>query len=321
MSSLSAASMESYGRAYPLLTRLHVLQEIERGYDLVHLSSQAKKDSSSSGGGGRQSRAAVTATSGVPPLEQREALLRQVSRGVYTGIYGCMAAWAQYTRIRTHTYIQTHSHTYTHTHICTHIHTHIHTHTQMFWGPRLHAMTPSTRQRSTTLAVRRTLLGAAGLHKQVARNWLELTDSMRHLGQFDAARVALRNAEQSGASSDVALLHMCRILKDSGQTHQALLLLEPVELDSFKIRPVLKHCQKFGHALPAFLGAYVYIYVCVCVYVCISSTATGLAPSSIPFSVPYHIHTNNDPCFYFYHTLPASVYSHTYAHTHTYTHT
>lgn len=36
MSSLSAASMESYTRSYPLLTRLHVLKELEHGYFLVN---------------------------------------------------------------------------------------------------------------------------------------------------------------------------------------------------------------------------------------------------------------------------------------------
>ena len=34
MSALSAASMESYGRAYPLLVRLQALQELHSGYEL-----------------------------------------------------------------------------------------------------------------------------------------------------------------------------------------------------------------------------------------------------------------------------------------------
>lgn len=38
MSLLSAASMESYSRAYPLLTRLHILQEIESGNRLINQS-------------------------------------------------------------------------------------------------------------------------------------------------------------------------------------------------------------------------------------------------------------------------------------------
>ena len=37
MLTLSAASMESYGRAYPMLTRLHILHELECGYEMLLL--------------------------------------------------------------------------------------------------------------------------------------------------------------------------------------------------------------------------------------------------------------------------------------------
>jgi len=41
MSSLSAASMESYGRAYPYLMQLHILNEVEDGYKLRVHGSQS----------------------------------------------------------------------------------------------------------------------------------------------------------------------------------------------------------------------------------------------------------------------------------------
>lgn len=37
MLTLSAACMESYGRAYPMLTRLHILHELECGYEMLLL--------------------------------------------------------------------------------------------------------------------------------------------------------------------------------------------------------------------------------------------------------------------------------------------
>lgn len=36
MGYLSAASMESFGRAYPLLSRLHILHEIEQSNELIY---------------------------------------------------------------------------------------------------------------------------------------------------------------------------------------------------------------------------------------------------------------------------------------------
>ncbi len=44
MISLAAASMESYGRAYPFLIYLHILHEMEMGYDLMTLTGERRKD-------------------------------------------------------------------------------------------------------------------------------------------------------------------------------------------------------------------------------------------------------------------------------------
>jgi serine/threonine-protein kinase ATR len=156
MASLSAASMESYGRAYPLLTQLHVLSEMESGYKLVN---EATKSDETSSGNARK----------------------------------LLEDWR--------------------------------------WGDRIKFMAPSERQRSLSMAVRRSLFGLAELPDQVEANWLHASKSMRLLGQFDAARIALRNAEQHGLRAEDALLEECRILKGSGQIHRALTMLEPVEID------------------------------------------------------------------------------------------
>jgi len=185
MSSLAAASMESYGRAYPLLVRLHILTEIDTGYELVHFRSGNVSENN----------------------KEKELKRSQLLSGWH-------------------------------------------------WDQRLNLMSASARQRSTALAVRRTLLSAAGLRKAVARNWLGLSETMRHLGHFDAARVALRSAEQQGVSEGEALLHECRILKDSGHTHAALMLIEPIEPDTAAIRQVYKECRRSGGPqLPHFLSS------------------------------------------------------------------
>jgi len=163
MSSLSAATMESYGRAYPYLTRLHILQELESGFELLQIQGTTVDEC----------RVA------------RENLLRQ---------------WQ--------------------------------------WNERLEMMSPSQQQRSTLLACRRSILTAANLPHLVADNWLGVSKAMLHLGRFDAASFALRNAESAGLNSAVVLLQECQILKESGQINKALMLLEPVEPDLDIIRSI-----------------------------------------------------------------------------------
>jgi len=61
MASLSAASMESYGRAYPMLTRLHALHELQTGFDL--LGSGDSATGGGGGGGGSSARQLTSSTS------------------------------------------------------------------------------------------------------------------------------------------------------------------------------------------------------------------------------------------------------------------
>jgi hypothetical protein len=99
MSLLSAASMESYSRAYPLLTRLHILQEIESGNRLVNqldVSDAAIKCNNALN---------LSRKNSLKLVRDREKLK------------------------------------------------------ELHWEERLQLMTPSFRERSTTLAVRRCILG------------------------------------------------------------------------------------------------------------------------------------------------------------------
>ena len=167
MKELSAASMESYGRAYPYLTRLHVLQELEGGAELMNFRALAD--------GG----------------EERGALLKQMVNSVH-------------------------------------------------WPQRLDILSPSPRHRSTVLAVRRSILTASGMHELVAENWLDVCRSMKQLCRFDAAKIALRNAEISGLKPSAVLMQECEILRDSGHTNKAIMLLEPVEPDIAGLRATIK---------------------------------------------------------------------------------
>ncbi len=178
MASLSAASMESYTRAYPMLTRLHVLQEIEAGYSLAKHSGLADS------------------------LEAREQRLKE-------------------------------SH----------------------WEQRLALMSPSISQRATVLAARRSVLGICGMDPAIAQNWLQLSKSMRQLGRFESARMAIRHAESSGLNAEEVLLQECHILKNCGQGSKALSMLEPVEIDVAAIDRALKGGRKKNGTLPTCLDS------------------------------------------------------------------
>ena len=201
MSELSAASMESHGRAYPLLMRLHVLQEIESGQQLLQPSATSTLQHISShslSASGTGTDGAVGTTGVVPDRQKRLESLH--------------------------------------------------------WRERLHFTAPSTTGRSTLLAVRRCLLGIAGLPQLVAQNWLELSSSLRRQGKLDSARIAVRNAEGCGLPPDQVLLQECRILRDSGQLSRALALLEPVEIDQLGINDALRLKRRNPAALPSYLA-------------------------------------------------------------------
>jgi serine/threonine-protein kinase ATR len=176
MSALSAACMESYGRAYPMLARLQSLHELQSGYELC-LQDVDRDDSN------------------------KKDFLEALG-----------------------------------------------------WESRLNFMSPSVPQRSAILAVRRSILGVCKMPQQVAQNWLQLSDSMRRLGKFDAAHLAVRNAESFGLDAESVLLQECRILRESGEVARALMLLEPVEVDQAAIHIALRNNRQ-GVAWPACLDS------------------------------------------------------------------
>lgn len=109
------------------------------------------------------------------------------------------------------------------------------------WPERLRNMSDSLSQRTQLLAVRRAILGLNGFSREVALQWLDLSSELRHLGRFDSARVALKNAEQFGVDAEQALLEDCRIMKEQGQAQKALRLLEPSEIN---LQAIMVSCSK-----------------------------------------------------------------------------
>ena len=120
------------------------------------------------------------------------------------------------------------------------------------------------------------------MREEVAQNWLDQCTVMRQAGRFDAARVALRNAELAGLGRDTpgkALLEECRIYKESGQVFRALKLLEPVELDTTELLhdTKIKCSSNIGRLSENLRGdAEVCVSACVCA---VCDRGTGVSVS------------------------------------------
>ena len=126
MSFLSAASMESYARAYPFLTRLHILQEIETGSHLVSMSgSQGSLQT-------RRSKGVVTHT------QMQTQTQGQSSSQSVTGSKG----YPHFSLEEQEDEAERNK-----------------VHQELHWDQRLDLMSPSFRERSACLAVRRCILG------------------------------------------------------------------------------------------------------------------------------------------------------------------
>jgi hypothetical protein len=114
MSLLSAASMESYTRAYPFLTRLHILQEIETGSQLAHTDIQS-----------------LPADSIIDPTQSHTQKAAQADVSISTRALSATTDSNVKSKI-----LQ-----------------------DLYWDHRLELMSPSLKERSATLAVRRCILG------------------------------------------------------------------------------------------------------------------------------------------------------------------
>lgn len=81
------------------------------------------------------------------------------------------------------------------------------------WPQRLNVLLPSPPTTHTLLAVRRALFTAGGLQELVADSWLSLSHSLKQRSCYDAARVALKQAEAAGLEPATVLLEECALLK------------------------------------------------------------------------------------------------------------
>jgi hypothetical protein len=170
MSSLSTA-VDSYGRAYPSLIQLHVLSEMELGFDIIsgHYRNEAIVKSSKSSR--KRSRIGDGLQLKVPGVELGDSdALTEVTPIDFGAIMSSLN-----------------------------------------WSDRLNMLSPSTHNRSLVLAVRRSIFSVANLNSLIANNWLDVSDMFRRSGNVAVAQTALRNAELAGLNTSKVSLQECKL--------------------------------------------------------------------------------------------------------------
>ena len=184
MSALSAASMESYGRAYPLLVRLQALQELHSGYELHQFTHKNPNYTTQNMGLNH-----TTLSNNMGLNENQEKLTQLLSYN---------------------------------------------------WENRLNYMSTIIKHRSNILSIRRSICNIHQLSSEIAKNWYNLSIFLRKLGKFDAAHIAIKNAENYGYNKESILIEICKIYQENKEINKALLLLEPIEINIHNINIILK---------------------------------------------------------------------------------
>jgi hypothetical protein len=229
MSLLSAATLESYGRAYPYLTQLHVLTEMETGFQLVHARALDSLQAATSPIFGvlldgadsndtNNTNNTNNANNANSARSNSSSRLRRTRSGSSSSsssrnAMALPAVASNRLALTVHAW---------------------------HWAERLQVTAPTLAVRTLITSVRRGMLSVAGLSAPVGRSWLSLARARRASGCLEAARAALRQAELCATPADDVLLEECHLLRASGQTQKALQLLEPVSPDILKIRLALK---------------------------------------------------------------------------------
>lgn len=99
------------------------------------------------------------------------------------------------------------------------------------WDNRLTLMRTSARQSAPVLAARRAIFQMAGLKGHIAEAWLTQAARATDAGCFRLAESALRQAACWPQCGERVTLQEAKLLQAQDRVHDALLLLEPVEVD------------------------------------------------------------------------------------------
>ncbi len=208
MTTLSAAAMESYQRAYPSLVRLHILHEMEQGFELL------AKTGGCSIAGDTSSSSSFPSSSSSPPEAAAAVVMTATALQMHDEIHArkLLEEWQ--------------------------------------WDSRLNAMMPSVRQCAPVMAARRTLFQMRRFRGLMVENWVVTAERAQEAGRFRLAESALRHAACWGLQGETLVLEEAKLLQAQGKVHEALLLLEPVDVDLPTLRRRVTNAVRYGpHAL------------------------------------------------------------------------
>ncbi|EWM21626.1 serine threonine-protein kinase [Nannochloropsis gaditana] len=114
------------------------------------------------------------------------------------------------------------------------------------WAGRLSAMMPSVRQCAPVMAARRTLFQMARFQGLMVENWVATAEQAQDAGRFRLAESALRHAACWGLGGETLLVEEAKLLHAQGKVHEALLLLEPNDVDLPTLRRRVTDAVRHG---------------------------------------------------------------------------
>jgi serine/threonine-protein kinase ATR len=101
------------------------------------------------------------------------------------------------------------------------------------WETRYELLAPSLKYRDPVLALRRVLLSEAGLRNDVSHNWLLYAKLTRKEGYLRTSNSAVMHAE--ALDNQYAQLERAKLLVRQDRMHEALQILEPVDINPAKL--------------------------------------------------------------------------------------
>lgn len=113
------------------------------------------------------------------------------------------------------------------------------------WDMRYDMLSPSLKYRDPILALRRVILQEADMKNSVSHNWLQYAKLTRKEGYLRTSNSAVMHAEALG--TQYALLERAKLLVSQDRMHEALQVLEPVDIDPTKLDFSVEdphHCAK-----------------------------------------------------------------------------
>lgn len=111
--------------------------------------------------------------------------------------------------------------------------------TSFQWLNRINMMSVSPHHRTTIISLHQSLYSYFNLSKLSAKHWYWVSDYYKSIRKFDMSLLAIRHAKEYGLDNHIVTLQECKILKETKNYGKAMMLIEPIEINTNEMRMTL----------------------------------------------------------------------------------